>query len=321
MTPLEQILLQTGFAEVYPRTLVERFPRIAEQIVQGWGRPVLDDYLADLLIMDKHDREGFPPEVAAELMKLSHAHETYLGKMREEGAWDAEPEENGEHRIDFSPRGGGQAAHDAIREGNLGSLILSLEQNSQHLEFRDEHGWTPLVQAAFSGRLDAAGTLLERGANIHAGDRDGYQPVHWAALQGQTAVLLLLLDYGANPNARSNKGVTPLMLAASRGQENAIMLLMQSGASVEALSSEGWCALHKAAANGQTSTVVRLLNYGADPLQPTADGKLALNLVPEENVRLLTLLDEACWRREQELQALQTPAGGITPAPAPGNWH
>lgn len=58
----------------YPVQLESRFPRIFQQIVMLWGKPELDTYLNDLMVTDRHDRQGFPDDVARELFRLSVAH-------------------------------------------------------------------------------------------------------------------------------------------------------------------------------------------------------------------------------------------------------
>jgi hypothetical protein len=60
--------------EVYPQALEKRYPRILAQLVELWGRPMLDAYLDSLLVADRVDRQGFPDEIAHELFRLSMLH-------------------------------------------------------------------------------------------------------------------------------------------------------------------------------------------------------------------------------------------------------
>jgi hypothetical protein len=46
------------------------FARIADKIMLVWGTPEVKGYFKDLLITDRHDRQGFPKEVYGVLMKL-----------------------------------------------------------------------------------------------------------------------------------------------------------------------------------------------------------------------------------------------------------
>lgn len=48
-----------------------RFPRIARELAGVWHTPASEAYLSQLLIHNRGDRDGFPPEVQQELMFLS----------------------------------------------------------------------------------------------------------------------------------------------------------------------------------------------------------------------------------------------------------
>lgn len=50
--------------------LEQKFPRIAEHLVEVWNTPACDKYLQELLINDRGDRHGFPPEVVDDLFLL-----------------------------------------------------------------------------------------------------------------------------------------------------------------------------------------------------------------------------------------------------------
>jgi len=59
---------------LYPRLIESRFPRILEKIASLWGKPELDAYLNELMVSDRHDRQGFPDDVAMEIFHLSTIH-------------------------------------------------------------------------------------------------------------------------------------------------------------------------------------------------------------------------------------------------------
>jgi len=67
-------------AELQPRALCERYPRIANRLALCWSDPVLTDaVMRDLLTPRRGGRKGFPKEVRIELMALQaatgqHAH-------------------------------------------------------------------------------------------------------------------------------------------------------------------------------------------------------------------------------------------------------
>src|SRR5262249_17384243 len=70
------------------------------------------------------------------------------------------------------------------------------------------NGMTALILAAHSGNGEAAGLLLEKGADPNA-DGIGYTPLHAAILRSDLALANKLLAHGAKPNAQITKG-TPL---------------------------------------------------------------------------------------------------------------
>jgi hypothetical protein len=55
-----------------PVTVAAQFPRIAERLSLIWVSPSdARNYLDELLIDDRGTRQGFPPEAASELLRLS----------------------------------------------------------------------------------------------------------------------------------------------------------------------------------------------------------------------------------------------------------
>ena len=62
-------------SDAFPAQLEQRFPRIFARIAELWGRPALDSYLEDLMLSDRDGRQGFPPDVAMELFRLTTAHD------------------------------------------------------------------------------------------------------------------------------------------------------------------------------------------------------------------------------------------------------
>jgi ankyrin repeat protein len=100
---------------------------------------------------------------------------------------------------------------------------------------------TPLNQAAWADRTDAAKLLLAHGAKVNQADHSaGYTPLHWAASteERDASLVKLLLDHGANPNAEGGQNVdafmdvaqTPLMLAQRRGSTPVVDTLAAAGA-------------------------------------------------------------------------------------------
>ncbi len=263
---------------LYPEVLEARFPRVFNKIVELIETPHIDVYLQDLMV-DKRsgDRAGFPPEAAAEIIRLSNYLDRLHGSDKQVGAWDDVPEykrqELEQLGYDFSP----------------GGLIKSIEENSQNavheflscgvdLEVRDERHWTPLMISSFNGNEEFALLLIKCGAKITACDKNGYNPLHWAAFNGYSNVVKLLIDKGADPNYQSQFGWTALMQAATRGHLLACAYLILRGADVNLATVDGWTALHKASNNGHTQVVKLLLDKGANRYAKYSDGRTALDL-------------------------------------------
>ncbi|MBK7677103.1 MAG: hypothetical protein IPJ27_21470 [Candidatus Accumulibacter sp.] len=76
------LLLADSHKEMYPHQLVARFPHVAKRIAELWNdAEAIGDYFTDLMIPSRSNRQGFPPEVAVEIMALSMAHDK-IGPVR-----------------------------------------------------------------------------------------------------------------------------------------------------------------------------------------------------------------------------------------------
>jgi hypothetical protein len=54
--------------------LENAFPRIAAVIRDKWGKRVLDDYFAKLVVDDRGSRQGFPPDVLSAILEIARLH-------------------------------------------------------------------------------------------------------------------------------------------------------------------------------------------------------------------------------------------------------
>lgn len=275
---------------LYPHLLEDKFPRVFGKILELIETPHIQAYLNDLMV-DKlgGNRAGFPPDAAAEIIRLGN----YLHAMNKQGkeisVWDNIPkykrDEVARFGYDFTPQG----------------LLKSVEDNNQDvvqvflscgvdLEVRDERDWTPLMISSFNGNEEFALLLIKCGAKINARDRNGYTPLHWAAFNGYGNVVRALLQKGADPNAVSQFGWTALMQAATRGHLLACAYLIEQGADVNIATLDGWTALHKAANNGHTQIVKLLLEKGADRNARYQDGTTPLDLAAKAGQREIIAL-------------------------------
>jgi hypothetical protein len=59
--------------------LAVKYPRIANRIAKDWLRPdLMKPYLRGLLIDERGGRQGFPPNIVAELLRISRYYETQV---------------------------------------------------------------------------------------------------------------------------------------------------------------------------------------------------------------------------------------------------
>ena len=72
LTPLALKWLNSLSEDVRPVILPEGFPHIVNLIAQHWPLPInCNRYLDQLTIRQREGRQGFPPDVFSELIKLS----------------------------------------------------------------------------------------------------------------------------------------------------------------------------------------------------------------------------------------------------------
>lgn len=278
-TPLS-FLLGSDHHGKYPHQLVARYPHVAQKIEDLWGKPeAMADYFSELMIPSRPNRQGFPHEVAAEIMSLSIAYDM-IGHlvMPEE---DAKPATGALYQWDqerlvreieglgfaFSREGFAKAAEAGNRE-----VCAMFVQAGFDVDMRDARAWTPLMIAAFHGREQLALMLLDYGADIFAKDRGGYTPLHWAAFSGYPVVVNLLLERGVPANVLSNAGISPLLQAAARGHLDVVSQLLDSQANPNLDASDGSSPLLKAVANGHLQVIQMLLNAGAHRHVTMRDG-------------------------------------------------
>jgi uncharacterized protein len=63
----------------YPHALEKQFPRIFEKIMSLWDSLEFDAYLADLMMTTRTNRQGFPREVASDIIYMHMLHENKDG--------------------------------------------------------------------------------------------------------------------------------------------------------------------------------------------------------------------------------------------------
>lgn len=81
-------LLGSSHASSYPTCLERQFPHVFATIVSLWGTHRMDDYFRELLVTSRADRQGFPADAAAEILRLFSIYQAQ-GLSRPEGSGQA----------------------------------------------------------------------------------------------------------------------------------------------------------------------------------------------------------------------------------------
>ena len=96
----------------------------------------------------------------------------------------------------------------------------------------DAYGYTPLLNAAALGRLNAVVELLKNGADINRSGPYGFHPIHAAAQNGHREVVSVLLKNGADINAQNEDKDTAMHLALRAHRIEIVYMLISNGGNV-----------------------------------------------------------------------------------------
>ena len=144
--------------------------------------------------------------------------------------------------------------------------------------------------------------LIRAGADTNYVAFSGNTPLIAAVRHADDVELVqLLVNNKAKVNATTNVGFTPLhyLIAKFPHAENFMAIadiLLAAGANINAKDQKGFTPLHMAAARGYIDEVRYLLNKDANPKIKNNEGKFPVDLVPEGDVELRTLLLTATHR-------------------------
>jgi len=123
----------------------------------------------------------------------------------------------------------------------------------------------PLLQAADQGDLEKVRQLLDSGVAVSTHSDNGLNALNWAAYSGHVDIARLLLERGIDVDSNKNTpGWSPLMNASNEGYIDVVELLLAKGARLDLASKDGWLALDFAAAKQHLDVVKALLAHGAD---------------------------------------------------------
>lgn len=266
-----------GNKEYYPYILEEQFPRVFNKILELCETKLIEAYLLDLMVDNSGGtRQGFPPEAATEIVRLSKFFGSMEARKKKMDVWNNIPELK---RLETEKLG-----YPFTRQGFLKSIedehmeaIRIFLSSGIDLEVKDERNWTPLMIAAANGKSTLTKLLIHSGARLTARDVNGFTPLHWAAFKGMANIVELLLSKEVDVNSQSKFKWTPLMQACTKGHVEICAMLMDAGANPDLANSEGLTALQMATSKGYQNIVELLATYGVGRTSPEGDSPLKLS--------------------------------------------
>uniref|UniRef100_A0A3P8P1D1 Ankyrin repeat domain 10a n=1 Tax=Astatotilapia calliptera TaxID=8154 RepID=A0A3P8P1D1_ASTCA len=144
--------------------------------------------------------------------------------------------------------------HRACRDGDVGALVLLLQQLSNHIHLTAEdsfYGWTPIHWAAHYGQLECVMHLVEMGCEVNrVTSRFNQTPTHTAAFGGHPHCVVWLTQAGADVNKQDFVGEAPIHKAARSGSLECIQVLLIAGAKPHLENASGQTAADLAHAQG-----------------------------------------------------------------------
>lgn len=148
---------------------------------------------------------------------------------------------------------------------------------------------TALHAAAANGNLEIVDFLIERGADVNLQDIHGRVPMFVALAEHQPEVAARLAEADTNPNVRTVDGSTLLMAAVRAEEVQLVQWALDHGIDVNAIRPEknNATALILAARKGNAEIVRLLLATGADPRAVNSEGKTALDIAKDKDVKEL----------------------------------
>jgi ankyrin repeat protein len=124
-----------------------------------------------------------------------------------------------------------QSAHSGASFDILSCLVNEL---CADVNQRDEHGFTALAAAAYSGQHHIVRYMVEElGADVNSQAYAGATSLYMAAMRGHLVVVRTLLNVGANIDRSNNEGITPLIVASSEKHSEIVKWLVKAGANTQ----------------------------------------------------------------------------------------
>ncbi|KAJ5620509.1 hypothetical protein N7510_004493 [Penicillium lagena] len=179
--------------------------------------------------------------------------------------------------------------HWAVAYNRLPIVELLVGSRNFDPDVEDGSGWTPLMIAA--SLKDAGGDpiidlFLKKGADVNVKSVSGQNALHFASSKANVSTVRTLLANKCSARVKDVRGQLPLHRAAAIGSVPILKTLLEEGKSpVNATDADGLTALHHAVSEGHGDAAILLLKSGAEAEKRDNDGKLAIDLVPDDKVK------------------------------------
>jgi ankyrin repeat protein len=102
----------------------------------------------------------------------------------------------------------------AIENNNLESVRMLVSQGA-NINYRGQHGETPLIKAMHCEDSRICRFLLDAGADVNLATINGYSPLTFACLQNNFEFVRMLCGHRADISERTQEGWTPLIIAST----------------------------------------------------------------------------------------------------------
>ncbi|EAW07766.1 ankyrin repeat domain-containing protein [Aspergillus clavatus NRRL 1] len=179
--------------------------------------------------------------------------------------------------------------HWAAAFNRLPVVELLVAQKNFDPDVEDGSGWTPLMIAASLKNAEGdpiLELLLRKGADVSIKSGSGQNALHFATSKANLSTVRTLLANKCSARVKDRRGQLPLHRAAAIGSVPIIKLLLEEGKSpVNATDVDGLTALHHAVSEGHGNAAITLLKAGAEADKQDSEGRLALDMAPDEMVK------------------------------------
>ncbi|XP_075684895.1 ankyrin repeat and MYND domain-containing protein 2 [Rhinoderma darwinii] len=113
-----------------------------------------------------------------------------------------------------------------ISKGNVQEAVALLASKDVRVNCLDEHGMTPLMHAAYKGKVEMCKLLLQHGADVNCNEHEhGYTALMFACLSGKKKIVWMMLEDGADTDAVNSVGRTAAQMAAFVGQHDCVTVI------------------------------------------------------------------------------------------------